>query len=123
MATDEDRHELAKIIEYMNETTEESWCKDVVRDKNGGNCFFGHLSAMVGTDKAYSPAWDWFEETWGTTYYVYPINYGFNPNYPQSTPKQRIVAYLENLLSGEEMNMEQYWDHIGKELDSLRSVD
>ncbi len=112
MANDQDRERLANIIAYVKATNEDEWCTDVVRNSDGANCLFGHISKMDGTDRAYGESWDWFEETWGTTYYVYPINDGSNPKYPQSTPKQRITAYLEALMSGEEQDMEAYWNSM-----------
>lgn len=120
MATDMDRERLAKIIDYVKATHENEWCTDVVRNSDGANCLFGHMSKMDGTDKAYGEAWDWFEETWGTTYYVYPINDGTNPEYQQPTPKQRITAYLDRLLSGEEQCMAEYWERMSEELEAVR---
>lgn len=114
MASAQDRDELSKILEYAKGTKEQDWCTDVVRNKDGANCLFGHISEMEGTEYAEGEMWEWFEDTWGTTYYVYPINDGQNPKYPQATPKQRIVAYLEALLSGEEQDMETYWNSMAE---------
>lgn len=120
MANGQDRDRLAKIIEYVKATREDEWCTDVVRNSDGANCLFGHISKMDGTDMAYGEAWDWFEEAWGTTYYIYPINDGTNPNYPQPTPKQRITAYLERLLSGEEQCMAEYWESMAAVVEAER---
>ena len=120
MANDQDRDRLAQIIGYVKSTREDEWCTDVVRNSDGANCLFGHISKMDGTDRAYGEAWDWFEETWGTTYYVYPINDGTNPNYQQPTPKQRITEYLERLLSGDEQCMAEYWESMSAELAAER---
>jgi hypothetical protein len=114
MASAEDRERLSHIIEYVKATGEQDWCTDVVRNKDGANCLFGHISAMDGTEYAEGEMWEWFEDTWGTTYYVYPINDGSNPKYQQPTPKQRIVAYLEALMSGEEQDMEAYWKSMAE---------
>lgn len=105
----EDKETLEEIIRYMESTSEDSWCTEVVRQAEGANCFFGHLSAYDKTENAHGELWEWFEETWGTTFYVFPINDGTNPDYPQATPKQRILAYLNNLLTGVEDDMETYW--------------
>lgn len=112
MADQADREQLERVAEYMRATPEESWCQDVVRNAEGGNCFFGHLAAMEGTEYAHGFLWEWFEEAYGTTYYVYPINDGSNPDYRQETAKARICAYLDNLLSGKEQDMAQYWDSM-----------
>lgn len=85
---------LDVIIPYMENTTEESWCMDVVKTKDGKNCLFGHLYDLGGGELM-----DWFENI-ATTYMVYPVNDGENPNYQQPTPKQRCVAYLKDLQRG-----------------------
>lgn len=85
---------LDVIIPYMENTTEESWCMDVVKTKDGKNCLFGHLYDLGGGELM-----DWFENI-ATTYMVYPVNDGQNPSYPQPTPKQRCIAYLKDLQSG-----------------------
>ena len=47
---------LDVIIPYMENTTEESWCEDVVKTKDGKNCLFGHLFDLGGGE-----LFDWFE--------------------------------------------------------------
>lgn len=89
------------IIAYMEATTEESWLTDVVRSKDQSrNCFFGHLFAMGGDDETANYWWALFEETYATTYMIFPVNDGSDPGYPQTTPRQRIVAYLRDLRDG-----------------------
>ena len=91
---------IETIIDYMENTSEESWCEKVVRTTEGGNCFFGHLFSM-GKDEAESNhLWDWFEDAYSTTYMIYPINDGTNSNYQQSTAKHRVLVYLRNLRDG-----------------------
>lgn len=97
---------LRNIIGYMEQTPEDSWCTEVVRSGDGGkNCFFGHLHAMYEPQGALTAAraWNKFEEEFSTTYYVYEINDGRNPSYPQATAKERILAFLENLDNGAEL--------------------
>lgn len=92
---------IGGIISYMESTAEDSWQMNVVRSKDGTkNCFFGHLFNMGGDDERGSALWGWFEERWATTYMIYPVNDGENPDYPQPTPKQRILAYLRDLSDG-----------------------
>lgn len=95
---------LDVIIPYMENTTEESWCMDVVKTKDGKNCLFGHLYDLGGGELM-----DWFENI-ATTYMVYPVNDGENPNYQQPTPKQRCVAYLKDLQSGKAKTTYQLMD-------------
>lgn len=88
---------IEAVIEYMEATTEESWCTKVVRTEQGGNCFFGHLFAMGKDQEESNLLWDWFENCYSTTYMIYPINDGEHSGYQQPTPKQRVIAYLKNL--------------------------
>jgi len=85
---------LDVIITYLESTTEESWCMDVVKTKDGKSCLFGHLFDLGGGE-----LFDWFENI-ANTFMVYPVNDGKNENYQQPTPKQRCVAYLKDLQSG-----------------------
>lgn len=100
--------DLKPFIAYLENTGEDEWQVNVVRNKgNTRNCMFGHLvNWFYGKDWEgnISPAWDWFEEMWSTSYQIYPINDGQNPRYQQATPKQRVVAYLKNLWLGLEMD-------------------
>jgi hypothetical protein len=99
---------LDAIIAHMEATTEDSWQVDTVRSKDGStNCFFGHLFAMAPDDEHGSELWHGFENLWGSTYVVYPINDGTNPRYPQTTPKQRILAYLRDLRDGKAKTVPQ----------------
>lgn len=97
--------DLSSFIQYCQNTEEDEWAVDVVRTKDGKNCLFGHLvNWYYGKDYegSISPIWDMFEATWSTTFAVYPVNDGHNPNYQQPTPKQRCVAYLKALWLGQE---------------------
>lgn len=108
---------LDTVIAYMEGTAEESWRTDTVRSADGStNCFFGHLFSMGGNDERGSALWNWFEEAWSSTYRIYPINDGDNPDYPQATPKQRVLAYLRALADGTELNtadsMDAYYQMV-----------
>lgn len=99
---------LAPVITYMEATAEDSWNVDTVRSKDGSrNCFFGHLFNMAPDEARANALWGMFEDLWSTTYRIYPINDGTDPRYPQETPKQRILAYLRALQSGDELTTEQ----------------
>ncbi len=112
---------LGQIIEHLQRIPESRWGVDVVRSGDGTqDCLFGHLfrygqhlSAFATTipagdehvtseEKFANRLWEWFEETWATTYKIYPVNDGESPAYPQATPKQRVLAYLRALNSGAE---------------------
>lgn len=87
---------LDEIISYMEKTNVEDWCTEVCRSSDETkNCFFGHLFNMGGND-----LWNMFEEAYATEYMIFPVNDGKNPNYPQETAKERVIAYLKDLRDG-----------------------
>lgn len=111
---------LESLRAYMASTREDQWNLDTVRSADGErNCFFGHLfnygqqlalnagSESATAEKFANRMWEAFEDMWTTTYYVYPINDGKNPKYLQETPRQRCLALLDALWSGEEETTEQ----------------
>lgn len=99
---------LDPVIAYMESTVEDSWNLDTVRSKDGSrNCFFGHLFNMTPDEDRANALWAMFEDLYATTYVIYPVNDGSNPRYPQETPRQRILAYLRALQSGDEMTTDQ----------------
>lgn len=106
----EDRERLADFITYLEATSPSDWCEDVVRSKDGSqNCALGHVfewgrARGDGSDLAGSRAWDWFESAWSTSYAVYPVNDGENPDYPQPTAKERVIALCRALLDGSELS-------------------
>lgn len=93
------------LLEYLSNTTEESWCMDVVKNNKGQSCFFGHVFDWGGGDsniKRANDAMNLFEAAYATEYMVYPVNDGRATRYPQSSPKQRCLAYFRDLLDGKE---------------------
>lgn len=128
---DESRARLADFITYLEATSPDEWCEDVVRSKDGSqNCALGHVfewgrARGDGSDRAGSRAWDWFEGAWSTSYAVYPVNDGTNPDYPQPTPKERIIAYCRALLDGTELSTMESMEFegcSGDEAEIRRSV-
>ncbi len=106
--------DINNIIEHMQQTTEDSWCVDVVKSKDQ-NCFFGHLFDYAGGDDGRgSVALDMFESMYATMFMVYPVNDGKNPDYIQHTPKQRVVAYLEDLRDGKQKTTYQLMEEYDK---------
>jgi hypothetical protein len=97
--TEPNTFSLNVIIDYLEKTSEDSWCTDVVKTKDGKNCLFGHLFDLGG-----SKLMDWFENT-ANTYMVYPVNDGKHPNYQEPTPKQRCLSYIKNLRNGTEKDV------------------
>ena len=103
---------LDRIIGYFESTSEDSWAVDVVRTQTGRNCIFGHLHAMGGGDEEMggSHLMDYFEEAFCTTWRMYEVNDGHLPEYQQSTPRQRCLAYLYNLRDGKELTTYEAMD-------------
>jgi len=100
---------LNQVIKFCDATSEGEWCTDVVRTKDTSkNCLFGHIFNMGDDQKESNQWWNWFEENVASTYMVYPVNDGTNPKYPQSTPKQRCIAYMRDLLNGKEKTCHQH---------------
>lgn len=102
LPTDIPENFLNGFIAHCEKTGEDEWCVDIVRSKGGDkNCLFGHLCNYAGDDlglrKLY---WDHFENYCATTYMVYPVNDGEHPDYQETTPKQRCLAYLRDHLAG-----------------------
>lgn len=99
--------DLGAFIQYLIDTQESEWQVNAVRNAgNTKNCLFGHLVNFVygkDYDGSISNAWDYFEEVWSTDFFIYQVNDGTNPDYKQTTPKQRCIAYLKNLWLGVEM--------------------
>lgn len=94
---------LQPLIRHLAGTLEESWCTDVVRQDGleQRNCLLGHIHALGGGEDRYGSALcGLFEERWASTYRFYPVNDGADPDYPQSTPKQRVLAFLADLAAG-----------------------
>lgn len=106
------------IIERLDAIPDLLWRTDTVRnaeeDGTVTNCVMGHLHDLGGGDEMvevgpYRPVqaggllWGWFEESWATTYRIYPVNDGTDPDYPQATPRERVVAFLRDLCDGRQL--------------------
>lgn len=100
--------DMGELVKYLENTKASEWYLHKVRNKgNTKNCLYGHVvNWYYGKDypgeNDVTPIWDAFEEV-GTTFYVYPINDGRNPKYPQKTARERCIAYLTNIQSGDEL--------------------
>lgn len=99
-----DKITLDGIIAYLEMTRDDEWNMQYCRSKCGTkNCLMGHLFNLGGGDNGDGSALcSFFEEQYATSFMFYPINDGEDPRYPQTTPKQRILAYLCDLRDGKE---------------------
>lgn len=87
--------DIQRIIEFIKRTDDDKWCTDVVKTQDGKSCIMGHIFDMGG-----NMLWELFESVFATTYMIYPVNDGTHPTYKQTTPKERILAYLSDLRDG-----------------------
>lgn len=118
---------LESFITYLEATKPSEWYLHKVRNKtNTKNCLYGHLcNWYYGKDHQgkVTRIWDAFEEL-GSTYYVYPINDGQNPKYPQKTARERCIAFLRNIQNGTELwtweAMEKDWQERKNESSIIR---
>jgi hypothetical protein len=102
---------VEQIIAHLEKTSDASWAVDVVRTRDGCNCVMGHVFDMGGGDeKLANEWWDFFEGGIASTYRIFPVNDGHNPDYQQATPKQRCLAYINNVLVGVEQTTYESMD-------------
>lgn len=126
---------LDSIIEYIENTEEESWNLHFVRSEDGKkNCFFGHLFNYAGGDERIkgielncgSYVWMLFEELFATTYMIFEVNDGDDPEYQQETPKQRVLQYLKDLRDGKakttQQLMKEYEEECRKEYEEQKQI-
>jgi hypothetical protein len=108
-------HRLWSIIQYLEQTAEDSWCTDVVKTHDNKNCLFGHIYdygfSINPTELYASNMYDWFDCAVSTTHQVFRVNDGQNSDYPEATPKQRCLAYLKNIFDGKEFTTLEGMDH------------
>lgn len=94
---------LAPLRAYLEGTDERTWILNRVRSEDG-DCMLGHIHRwaceMTGDEDQASRICDAFEARWATTYMFYAVNDGTDPRYSQTTPKQRCLAYLDDLAAG-----------------------
>lgn len=105
---------LKEFIQYLEATSPDSWCVDVVRTKDGKNCLFGHLfqfgAGESNNEKEANRLWDLFECEVASTYMIYPVNDKENDKYQQETAKERCIQYLKDIESGKEFSSAQLWE-------------
>lgn len=98
---------LARVIAMVESTDPESWWPGpTFRSPDGTqHCVLAHIEDQMGMT-----AMEQFEETWSNSYVIGLINDGEKPGYQQATPKERCMAYLENLSRGVELSILEEMD-------------
>ncbi len=103
---------LRDFIPYLESKHDDDWVDIIFANSDTSKrCVIFHFMGFVGQDYPNSKNdsnVNWYHEL------ICPINVagcqvndGNHPDYKQSTPKARSIAYLKNLLAGKEFNMHQ----------------
>lgn len=94
-------HTLEEYRDYYAGIPEENWCVcSFYGEDKKSRCAIGHLmkpSVYITHPDRLSAAEGQLDTIFGLTN-IYRINDGKNPRYQQSTPKQRILAAIEDKI-------------------------
>ncbi|OZE35670.1 MULTISPECIES: hypothetical protein [unclassified Rhodococcus (in: high G+C Gram-positive bacteria)] len=91
---------LADVTELVRATDPDSWWEGPTFRSpcQTKHCVLSHVADVLGMD-----AMDQFESTWSSSYVIGAgVNDKPTEKYPQSHPKDRVLAFLENLRTGAE---------------------
>ena len=123
---------LHSLLDYLQKTEEEEWCVGVCRKADTAiqqNCLLGHVFNFGSIDffgkngeEGANAALNFFDNI-ATTDIFYPINDGTDTNYQESTPKQRCVSFLKNILSSKEKTVYQMWEEYGDTINTLKNAE
>lgn len=89
------------FIEKFESIPEEEWCVQELANDIGQHCALGHCGCSPGDDYMSREALH-LKTLFGSSALRYPlsvadVNDGYNSNYPQPSPKQRILAALRDI--------------------------
>lgn len=93
---------LDRVESMIKATSPESWWEGPTFRSPCGtkHCVLSHIAEQFGMD-----VMDEFESTWSTSYVIgAAVNDRPSDRYPQSHPKDRVLAFLANLRSGAELD-------------------
>ena len=93
--TPEDCHNLEDYIAFFRAIPEERWCEIRWRGPDDRRCAQGLLGCTSRRD---TPSYRRLKALGVTD--LEEVNDGVAPGYSQPTPKQRVLAYLEDVLNG-----------------------
>ena len=108
---------LADFIPYLESKPEDTWIDVVFANKDTSKrCVIYHFLGFVGQDNPDSKIennLDWYE---ANVCFIQragcEVNDANHPDYQQTTPKQRSIAYLKNLLAGKELTPMELLDQF-----------
>ena len=58
----------------------------------------------IDGEKGANALWDWFENAVASTDRIYPVNDGEDLDYQQATPRERCIAFIQDILTGKKPN-------------------
>lgn len=105
LADADERLILQGVRRYIETTPDDSWCVDVYRSQDQTqHCILSHVQTLGRDDREGMRFMERFESIWGNSYSIgLRANDGLDPaEYPQGTPRERCMAYIDNLLNGTE---------------------
>jgi hypothetical protein len=91
---------LDEVIEMIRGTYDDTWWEGPTFRSPCGtkHCVLSHIAEHMGMD-----AMERFEDTWSTSYRIgADVNDQQSERYPQLHPKERVLAFLDNLRTGVE---------------------
>lgn len=99
-----------ELVDYLKSTREDEWCTGVTKNDKGQLCVINHI---VMSDLFFSLKWH-LSFTGLCEKFLFEINDGKHPEYQQETPRQRCIAFYEDLVSKHDQTLEKAWDYIEK---------
>lgn len=95
----EEKHDIDYFIKFYEEIPEDEWTTGVYHTKDGKkHCALGHCDTYTDSPVSSRKAFDLNQITTGVHRPFVPfVNDGHDPRYKQETPKQRILAYLNDI--------------------------
>jgi len=96
---------INNFLTYLEKTQDSEWLMEKCADTPELNkcCIVGHFfkfTDITNNQKNANKLWDNFSWDFANEFMFYPVNDGKDKNYQQPTPKQRCIAYLEDLRDG-----------------------
>ncbi len=87
---------LEGVIQYLKRTKDDQWlmrkCATKEQDKW---CLRWHIVKYGESEMI--DAWSLFENCIANEFMIYPVNDWEDPRYKQATPKERCIAYLQDI--------------------------
>ncbi len=124
MINGQDKEKLQKLIAYMESTTDDQWLTERVSSPDNKKlCCLGHVFFMGGKDQEKcNEWWNWFENSVATEYMIFPVNDGRDKDFPQLTPKLRVIAYLQEVMDGKRKTTWELMDECHAEWSKRNEV-